>query len=91
MRRGTEAALGRSDVTRRGFTARDGEGRTGPPPARGVKSGSATAPPAGTGGGGRCSVLFGLVSGAGRLSLDDLDLVRAHAVEVEHGLIDLFL
>jgi len=57
VRRGTEAVIGRSEATRRGFTRRDGEGRTGPPPARGVKSGSSTAPPAGTGGGGcRCSV-----------------------------------
>ena len=46
MRRGTEAATGRSDATRRGFTARDGEGGAGPPPARGVKSGSSIAPPA---------------------------------------------
>lgn len=52
VRRGTEAATGRSDATRRGFTACDGEGGAGPPPAHGVKSGSANAPPAGTGGGG---------------------------------------
>lgn len=51
MRRGPEAALGRRDATRRGFTGRDGEGRTGTPPARPVKSGSADAPPPGAEGG----------------------------------------
>ena len=49
--RGPKAALGRRDATRRGFTGRDGEGRTGPPPARPVKSGSSTAPPPGAEGG----------------------------------------
>ena len=51
VRRGPEAALGRRDATRRGFTGRDGEGRTGPPPARPVRSGSSTAPPPGAEGG----------------------------------------
>ena len=51
VRRGPKAALGRRDATRRGFTGRDGEGRTGPPPARPVKSGSSTAPPPGAEGG----------------------------------------
>jgi len=50
VRRGPEAALGRRDATRRGFTGRDGEGR-GPPPARPVKSGSSIAPPPGAEGG----------------------------------------
>ena len=50
VRHGPEAALGRRDATRRGFTGRDGEGR-GPPPARPVKSGSSTAPPPGAEGG----------------------------------------
>ena len=71
MRRGTEAVLGRSDATRRGFTARDGEGGAGPPPARGVKSGSATASPAGTGGGGNsASFLVVVFFGARSRSVD---------------------
>ena len=37
-RRGAEAALGRRDAARKGFTARDGQGKLGPRPARAPQS-----------------------------------------------------
>ena len=60
-RRGAQAALGRRDAARKGFTARAGQGKLGPRPARAVKSGGSIAPFAGAAGGGRCSRLLVLV------------------------------